>query len=400
MNIPCCFKRSSVAGRIHLATVIVTLVAVFGMTQAASAQHRIKDFCHVKGQESNTLRGVGLVVGLNGSGDPNLATTRQAVARALVNSGIELPVDAFGREDLQDFQNVANAALVFVTVKVPAEGARQGTLIDCKVHTFGNANSLSGGTLLETPLTGGLATGDSGSLPVFAMASGKIETNPRDVVTTGAIANGCQLMADFNNEYFYYLEDPVENEVAPLPNARQRNRHMFVDLIIDKNHSSWQLAHDIALEINDNPELFGLGDGRLDSIPQEIALALDQVTVRVEVPEFHEQDPVAFVSSLMNLGVVSADRSNVVINEATGTIIVGRDVSFRPVAITSGDFAIEDGTFRSLDLEQVGLLDDVEMKLSDLVTALNALQAPPETMIDIIRELDRAGKIIGEVHFE
>lgn len=389
-----------IANRKTILSLLAAIVAVSSVAQSTNAQAIIGNFCRVKGQETVTLRGVGLVVGLNGSGDPNLPATSQTLARALVNSGLTVPVDAFGREDAEGFQNAANSALVFVTATVPAEGARQGTLINCQVSTFGSANSLSGGFLLQTALTGGPAVGDSGELPVYAMATGKIQTNPLDVLTVGEVRNGCQLSVDIDNKFTYFEEYPPGVEVAPLPNGAPSRYKMYVDLVLDTSHAGWFVASKIAEDINEGGKLLGLADDP-DSEPEVIAKPLDQVTIQVRVPPHHLDDPVSFISDLLNIPVSDIQRPIVKINRATGTIVIGKDVMFRPMAITSGDFSIEDGPFRAFSLEDTGPVRGTEeRKLGDLVSALNSLQASSETTIDIIIQLSEAGAIIGEVDID
>ena len=149
---------------------LLTSVLTEGTT--VDAQVRIKDLCKVKGQETITLRGVGLVVGLAGTGDPNLEATKRALARSLSGSGLEMPLNASGQELVEGLKGTPNAALVFITAEVPGAGVRQGSVVNCRVDSFGSATSLQGGRLIEAAMTAGPYAGESGKLEIWATASG------------------------------------------------------------------------------------------------------------------------------------------------------------------------------------------------------------------------------------
>ena len=133
------------------------------------ARTLLKNICRVKGQEENTLQGLGLVVGLKGTGDGgNFLPTIRSLATAMQLMGS--PIGKGGAAELKDAKNVA---LVMVTATVPAAGARQGDLLDCTVSSIGGAKSLAGGTLMMTPLQGPHVNSDR----VYAFAQGAINLN-------------------------------------------------------------------------------------------------------------------------------------------------------------------------------------------------------------------------------
>ena len=121
-------------------------------TDLAHGELRIRDLCRVKGQEENTLHGMGLVFGLNGTGDKD-PTTIRSLARMMELMGIPLSADAKGNLSLADLQNVQNVASVYILATIPAAGARQGSQVNCTVTAI-NAKSLEGGILAPTVLCG------------------------------------------------------------------------------------------------------------------------------------------------------------------------------------------------------------------------------------------------------
>ena len=228
---------------------LTLLFAFVVFTSSSSAQQKmVSDICKIKGQEQNELRGVGLVVGLNGTGDPDQEMTASSLAQMLANSGMEVPKDAYGREITEIYKEAKNVALVFVTASVPSSGARQGSKITCQVHTLGNASSLKGGFLMETALTGGPSNGQPSQLPVLATASGKIHLEDPTHATSGKIHNGAQLQVDFYHRFFEEVTEYVTDQDTSGQAGVVKKR--YLNLVIDKNHASFATAMEIADQIN------------------------------------------------------------------------------------------------------------------------------------------------------
>jgi flagellar P-ring protein precursor FlgI len=375
-----------------------------GGGQIGFAQNRIGDICTVKGQERNMLRGVGLVVGLAGTGDPNLATTGAALAEALSKSGWEIPRDASGQPITEMYKNDKNAALVYVTAEIPAAGARQGSVIQCQVHSWGQASNLAGGTLLETALTGGptlnlnassLESNRASQLPVLAVATGRIRSEGGQS-TSGMIDGGCQLTVDFRNQFYEELTELVTDKDPFGGDPGTQRQVRYLNLVVKQGHADFATADRIAQQIND--ELIRQTDGGFGAEEKVYARALDSINIRVRFPEADQSDPVGFVRYILEdiPVVLNAKRSKIVLNRRTGVITVGEDVYFSPVAITSGEFKIDVAPFRELTLEDNQGLGAV-MKLKRLTQALNDLQAPPGTIIDIIKHLEAGGHLYGQV---
>ena len=129
----------------------VVLCAVWASAEPAAARILLKNICRVKGQEENTLHGLGLVMGLKGSGDGgDFLPTIRGLSTALQLMGN----NPFDKQNNIGIKEAKNVALVMVTATIPAAGARQGDMLDCVVSSIGSAKSLSGGTLFMTPLQG------------------------------------------------------------------------------------------------------------------------------------------------------------------------------------------------------------------------------------------------------
>lgn len=366
------------------------------------AQGRIGDVCTVKGQERNLLRGVGIVVGLKGTGDQNPAMTGAGLAEALSKSGWEIPRNASGQPLTEVFKNDKNATLVMVTAEVPAAGARQGSLVRCRVSAWNGTTSLEGGTLLDTALTGGpaLPASRDGSraagLPVLAIAAGQIRLEGTQM-TNGVIDDGCQLNVDFRNQFFEDEEEIVraEDPFGGEPGTRRKVR--YLNLVLRQPHAEFSVADRIASQIND--ELVRQTLGGIGAEEVVLARATDSVNIRVRFPSLaYYDDPVSFARYVLEEipVVLNTKHTKIVMNRRTGVITVGEDVYFSPVAITSGDFKVDIAPFRELSLEDNQGLSGM-MKLKRLTQALNDLQAPPETIIDIIKHLETGGHLYGQV---
>ena len=370
---------------------VTLFILTFIVTPAIAQQKNVADLCKIKGQEQNQLRGVGLVVGLNGTGDPDLELTASGLARMLANSGMEVPKDAFGRDIIEIYKDATNVALVSVTATVPQSGARQGSKITCQVHALGQSSSLKGGYLMETALTGGPASDQPGQLPVLATASGKIHLEDATHPTGGKIHNGAQLQEDFIHRFFEETTEFIQDSTEQNQQMTVTNR--YLNLVIDKNHASFATAAEIADRINEslNPDQQAT---RID-----YAVALDQVNIRVKFPREYFNTPVEFANEILNDNVIHSNHKNavVIINQRTGTITVGDDVFFRPAAITSGDFTIEAGAFRAVALDPDQQIAQQPVKLQQLVQALNQIQAPSATVIDVIRQLNAGGLLFGKL---
>ena len=353
-------------------------MALFCLATPAHAD-RIKDIARFAGPRSNQLTGYGLVVGLAGGGDENLDYTVQSIKSAAARMGVALP---FGIAP-----GLKNAAAVMITADLPAF-AKPGQRIDVTVSAFGKAKSLRGGTLLMAPLMG--ADGETYALAQGSLAVAGFGAEGKDgsklvvnTPTTGRIPNGAS----------------VEREVAnPFGSGDA--------LLLNLNESDFTTATVMAMAIN-----AALGGGR--------ANAVDAMTVRVSAPV----DPgarISLASLIENLDIAAAPPpARVVVNAATGTIVIGGNVRVLPTAVAHGSLTVritendgvsQPGPFSNGKTEKVAqsIVDAGEDKghmqvfapgiaLGDLVNAVNALGAAPGDLVAILEALKTAGALRAEL---
>lgn len=347
-------------------TIAVLLVALVGVcAQQAFARTLLSSICRVKGQEENTLQGLGLVIGLNGTGDGgDFLPTIRSLATAM-----QLMGNPIGRGGPLELKNAKNIALVMVTAKVPAAGARQGDRIDCVVSSIGAAKSLEGGRLFLTPLQGPQVENPR----VYAFAEGPIELDNPQLTRTGRIHQGCRLEEDFHNPFV---------------------KDKKITLVLEQSHARFQVAQEVAELINSQ---MSIQNGY-----EPVAVALNQVNIEVIIPPQYRNEPVAFVSQVLSLPVLQPPtEALVVVNERTGSVVISGEVEIGPVVITHKNMVIEAGTTPVAE-RFVGVESPAGRmtSLKSLVEALNAVKLPTEDIIDIIKGLEKNGKLQGKLVIE
>ncbi|MCX6135302.1 MAG: flagellar basal body P-ring protein FlgI [Ignavibacteriales bacterium] len=357
--------------------VFVLLIVSF---QAGWSATRIKDIAYVKGVRGQQLIGYGLVVGLNGTGDTQRSTfTIQSVTSMLKRFGITVP-----SSDVR----TRNAAAVMVTATVPAF-SKEGGAIDVMVSSLGDATGLQGGTLLMTPLSGldgAVYATAQGALSVGGMSvrAGGSEVR-RNHTAAGRIPSGA------------VLEKSVTTDYA----------------------KGWKVA--IVLLQSDFTTASRIAEGINAKLGKKIAWATDASTVAVEVPDSSRTDGklVEFISIIEILEINPDVAARVVINERTGTIVVGGNVSILPVAISHGGVNIEiqqtpvisqPNAFSSgktvstsmttvaagIDSSSVVALEGAAT-VQDIAKSLNALKVSPRDIIAIFQALKEAGALKADL---
>ena len=361
--------------------VYLILSAILSIAAApAGAESRIKDLADIEGVRENMLIGYGLVVGLDGTGDRirNTPFTRESLVSMLERMGVNI------RSENLDTDNIA---AVMVTANLPAF-ATQGTRVDVSVSALGDAKSLRGGILLVTPVYG--ADGEvyaiaQGSVAVSGFAArGDAASITRGVPTNGRIANG----------------GVVERELA-FDIAAQETIKLAL------RNPDFTTARRIADEIN-------------AKLLAEAAEVIDPGTVRINRPGVFAGDMVALITVIEGLRVVPDHAARVVIDEASGVIVMGDDVRISTVVIAQGALTVsisetpqvsqpspfsERGrsvvvprTTAGVD-EAPAQLQLVEggVRLRDLIDGLNALGVPPRDMIAILQAIKTAGALQADI---
>jgi len=305
----------------------------------------IKNIARVDGVRENQLRGFGVVVGLAGTGDGDLNFVNRAISNALGRLGIEVqnPADA----------SLENIAAVMVTAALPPF-KKPGDEIDVTVSSVGSASDLTGGVLMQSPLKA--ANGQ-----IYAVAQGSI--------TKGGDAENRHLTT------------------VRIPNGALVERKVPFEFIGDQNRLRLQLretdfttANRIARTINQNFE-------------QTIAKATNGSQVRVTVPTNFRDNPVEFISLVENLEVTPAAENKIVINERTGTVLMGGDVAVHPVSISHQDISVqvEDGGEDGQTQETVSFPE--ASTVGEVVDSLNAVGASTDSVIAILEAMDKAGSL-------
>ena len=355
---------------------VLALIALGGTPPVTAAGLKLGDICRVKGQETNTLQGLGLVVGLRGTGDGDSAPTSRALARMMQLMGGPMSIDRAGQLDLSDVEKAKNVAMVFVTATVPGVGAQAGDLIDVTVNAI-NAKSLEGGTLMLTPLLGPRADNPT----VYATAQGLLSVSLDGPTTTARIQTGAKMEASVTSEF------------------QQDGR---ITLVLEQDFAGFDTAQRIEDEINNLSALtLSAGDASAGKSSRTWAKAIDQKHVQVGIPGLYQENPIKFISFLLGINIqISHHSSRVVINEKDGIVVIGKDVEIAPVLVTHRNLRIEAGGLGGFT--QVSEKEDVRSnaKLKSLADALNALDVPTKDLIAIIKTLKRKGDLYGEVVFQ
>lgn len=345
--------------------------------RALASGMKLGDLCRLRGQEINTLHGLGLVVGLRGTGDSDAVPTARALARMMQLMGGQVSADASGMVDLREIKDAKNVAMVFVTVKVPAVGAQHGDQLDVVVNAP-NAKSLEGGYLMLTPMLGPRPDNPM----VFGMAEGALSVSPDGPPTTARIKAGCKMEATVTTDF---------------------HQDGKLVLVLDRDFADFDTVQRIETEINSLSELtLGMAEGNGDSTQHNYARAIDQLHIEVTIPDTYRDNPISFVSLLLTTPIQLSNRSSrVVINERDGIVVIGEDVEIAPVLITHRNLRIEAGANQGNNLVPVDQGEpNGNAKLKALADALNALDVPADDLIAIIKTLKRKGDLFGEVVFE
>ncbi|MFH1617332.1 MAG: flagellar basal body P-ring protein FlgI [Candidatus Margulisiibacteriota bacterium] len=337
---------------------------------AASPPVRVKDIAHVLQARENQLMGFGLVVGLRNSGDSKqTGFTKQALINLLSKMGVVPQLDFSSR----------NVAAVMVTCNLPPF-LKSGQKIDVIVSSMGDATSLKGGTLLLTPLLG--ADGQ-----VYAVAQGKILVS----------------------------EDALLTNMAPIRVDRATSGHIPGGALVEKEVPVTMLADAITIVLDEPDFTTAYRMAAASEKAGFMATAEDAGTVRVA---FDGVNLVKTLARVENVSLVPDSAAKVVINERTGTVVIGENVRLAEAAVTFGGLSVMVG---AVDMYSEGGVDDVaslrtstkatvdnnsgnklvrvarSATLRQLVTALNAVKASPKDIVSILQALKKAGALKAEL---
>ncbi len=343
---------------------------------------RIKDLADIEGVRENQLMGYGLVIGLNGTGDDikKSVFTKQAIINMIKRMGMALPAEVFKQ------MNTKNIAAAMVTAQLPAF-ARPGSSIDILVSSIGDASSLSGGTLLMTPLKGpdgSTYAVAQGPLAVGGIAfGGKAAKAQKNFPTSGRITGGA------------IVERSVNYALPPTG-----------ELLYQLRQTDFTTVSRMSDAINSH---FGKGT----------ASSMDSRSVKVQKPAGYQGDMVTFISDLESIEIDPDRSARIVVNERTGTIVMGQDVRISTVAVSHGNLnlVITESTEVTQPnplaggetvaapktaisvTEEKGNLVVLQMgvNIGEIARALNAIGATPRDLIAIFQAIKAAGALQGEL---
>ena len=361
-----------------------------GLFSSPAHATRIKDIAHFEGIRPNQLIGYGLVAGLDGTGDNKQTEfTVQSVGAMLSRMGIRVDPNQI---------LLRNVAAVMVTATLPAH-TQPGTQVDILVSAMGNARSLSGGTLVLTPLIG--VDGKT-----YAMAQGPIQVGgfgasgrsgsriQKNHLNAGRIPNGAL----------------VERPVDPVVTANEQG-----EINLQLKSPDFTTAKNISDTVNRAGPLLGIQPGT----KVDIAAMISSGSIALKVPDKFIDTVPRFIALVEGLEVYTDSIAKIVINSRTGTVVMGENVRISPVAVAHGALTVQVSEGSTVSQpnpfgagqtqttantgvtveEQASSLQMIEggATLSEIVDALNALGARPRDLIDILQAISSAGSLQAEL---
>jgi flagellar P-ring protein precursor FlgI len=367
----------------HALSFLVLLFSIICLPKHSFATSRLKDIVRFEGVRDNLLIGYGLVVGLNGTGD-NLNNS-SFTQKGLIDFLERLGINTRGAN-----LKTKNIAAVTITASLPPF-TRQGNRINVSVSTLGDAKSLQGGTLLATPLLG--ADGEvyavaQGQVSIGGFqASGKGTTVSKGVSTNGFIPNGA------------IIEKEIDFDLSALKTMK---------LSLQNPDISTSLQ--IAKKINNH-------------LGAKLARAMDPGTVELNIPEFQKDNVVALLAQIEQIPIEPDQVAKIIIDESSGTIVMGENVRISPVAISQGNLTITikekptvsqafpfapvitaetkvvDNTVVDVDESKGRKMVVLEKgsTLKELVDGLNALGIGPRDLITILENIKVAGALQADI---
>ncbi len=337
----------------------------------------VQSMVRIKGLETNELSGMGIVVGLPGTGDSTKRSLH--VARYLHELhrnnglGVQSPVELQGSDSV---------AVVTITCTIPGTGAREGDRLDAVVSVIGNAKSLKGGTLLQSFLR---ITKDS---EADAWVSGPIDIDPTNA-RRGTIRGGVQLLTDFRTSAF-------------APGSRE------VTLILNPEYAGYPVASMLADQITQQLQVGATGgEGRAEvRSPNEVVLTISDWAWERRAATLNYVLTMPIDTSLLEMP------ARVVINRRAGVIVLSGDVQISPAVISAKGLSITrivpepqptaaDPIFYTDHHVRMSTVDDglptTRARLADLIDALDALKVDFETRVDVLYELRRLGALHAQL---
>ncbi len=356
------------------------LVLLAGSEAMFAVGSRVKDLVYVSGARDNQLVGYGIVVGLAGEGDKNPVYTLQSIANTLERFGLKVPASTLSSK---------NVAAVMVTADIPAF-VKPGARLDVTVSSIGDAKTLQGGVLLQTPLYGA-------DKRVYAVAQGSLSIGGFTAGTGGG--GGATVSKNHPTVAQIILGALVEDEI---PATVVRDNHIELLLREPDFTSAARLEEAINAVFTNSCD------------------AIDSTTVRVELPKAFEAAPVDFIARLEAIEITPDTPARIIINERTGTIVANARIKIAACAVSHGNLtiniastlnvsqpspfsqtgqtAVTPSTQTSVTESKGQLVPLPELPTVEKVAgALNALGVTPRDMMAIFQAMKQAGALQAEL---
>lgn len=339
---------------------------------------RIKDISNISGVRKNQLIGYGLVIGLEGTGDSstNIFYVVQSITTMLSKLGVTIPPEQTSQ------LKAKNIATIIATAELPPF-SRVGNKIDVLISSIGDAKSLKGGTLIFTPLKGAddnIYAIAQGPVSIGGVQTGALtDKEQKNHLTVGKILGG----ATIEKEISYHFED---------------NNQLSLILYKPDFTTSARASESINREFN-----------------RIIAKPRDGGTIDIAIPDIYKERYVEFITRLESISVNPDTTAKVVIDERTGTVVIGEDVKISPVAIAHGVLTVQIKEKKDTDQEATAAVrrirgipgEDVKQEklmvieggisIKSLVNALNAIGVKPKDLIVIFQTIKAAGALHADL---
>ena len=333
----------------------------------------LRDLAQIQGVRINQLLGYGLVVGLAGTGDSRSRFASNSIQNLLGGLGQKI--------DLTKLSETKNIAAVLVTADVPIF-SKSGSRISALVSSIGDARSLEGGILIQTPLY-------AGNQEIYAVAQGSLTTGGRSSGSSGSSSKNAKTVANLLQGVI--IEKEVKGEIFPNSENQRKVR-------ISLNNFSFSTLSNLQKKLS---ETF-----------QNIKITIDGATILFDIP--NNIEPIAMIAQIENIKIKPAYKARVVINERSGTIVMGGDVKIDPVAISrmgnelkingvGGGGGINSGLKLGKSSDTSGGGGEIISRefsggsVNELIQALNSMKADVKDIISIFEALKDSGALHAEL---
>ncbi len=330
-------------------SMVVLLVILIVISYATTV--RLKDIAVFRGARDNQLFGVGLVIGLDGTGDSGKINST-LLANMFAHFGVNVSPDQLKSK---------NTALVMVVADIPAF-YKEGMRLDVVVASIGDAKSLENGYLIQTPLYGADGV-------VYAVAQGPVSLG------------GLEVKGSANLQKRYKV-------VGFIPGGAIVEKEIPASLVGKDGSVTILLSNP---DITTAARVMSAINKKFDA---KLAKAVDPSSIRVEIPDPFKDDLITFLSLIEEIEITPDSPARVIVNERTGTVVFGGEVKISDFTLSYGNFSI---SIRGGEIIDGKSKEKQQATIENLVSALKALGATPQDIIAILQALHEAGVLHAQL---